>query len=127
MAFTPVETIALIVAILILVKMAVVFSNKKKWSVVVKKVYGNPDIYLVVFSILGLIVFYYLIQELTIVQIFAVVGFVSLLMGLAFLQFSKDFLPFALKMLNKKIPDFMYLYGLLWAALSVWVIYSLLA
>ncbi|MCH7568819.1 MAG: hypothetical protein IIA87_05345 [Nanoarchaeota archaeon] len=65
--------------------MIVILTNRKRWWPITKSVYGNPAISGVIFFILAAVVLFYLLQELTIVQIIATAAFVSLLMGLGFM------------------------------------------
>ena len=129
MASTPIEIIALLFAALILVKIGVIiFSGPKKWMDTVKPIYANPKTSSIVAVLLALLVFWYLIQELTIVQIFAVIAFTSLLMGLSFFQHSKEVWEMAQKMLKKNKGQFLgpeWLLILVWIVLSVWAIVAI--
>ena len=122
---TPIEIIAAIFAIVGLIKIIVILINKKNWLPVTKAVYGNSGTSSIIFFILAIIVFYYLIQAFTIVEIVAVVAFISLIMGLAFLQTSKDVLSMANKALNKKFTGWMWIIIIIWLILLVWTLYTL--
>ena len=128
MAFTAIEWIALILSVLGLLKLVFVIFNKTAWyNGVTKKVYGNRAVSAIVFVLLALVIFYYLIQEMNIVQIMAVVAFSSLLTGLGFLYFSKELLSVLDKAINKKFGFGMWIYILIWIILFVWTLWSIFA
>jgi hypothetical protein len=127
MAFTgtAIEWIALVLAVLVLVKIIVILVSKKSWLPVTKKVYGSPGIWGFVFLILAAIVFWFLIQELSIVQIVAVGALISLLMGVGIMGYSKDVLPFIDKVLKKSFNGWTWLSIIIWIVLSLWVLWEL--
>ena len=122
MSLTPIEIIATIFAVFGLLKIIIVLRNKDDWLKITKKIYMNPQNSGLVLIILATLVFYYLIQELTIVQIIAASTFMALLMGIAFLEFSKDLLPLAKKMLNKGISGWLWIYTIIWVVLLLWTL-----
>ena len=86
MAFTPVETIALVLIVISVIKITVLLVNPKSWMNFAKSVYSKPGAVSLVAFILGAIVLYYLLRSgITFVEILAVTALVSLLMliGLA--------------------------------------------
>ena len=76
---TPVEIIALILVIAAAIKIIMVTINPKGWLSFAKSRVSKPGQMKVGALILAIIVFYFLIQELSIVQIFATMGFTVLL------------------------------------------------
>ena len=125
MAFTPIEIIALLFIILGLIKLIVISINKKSWLPVPLKIYSNRKTSSIIFVILAAIIFYFLIQELSIVQIVAVMAFSSLLIGLAFLTKSKEFLSLTKKAYNSKLSPAVIVYTLFWLALMLWALYEI--
>ena len=86
MAFTPIETIALVLIVISVIKIVILLVNPKSWMNFVKNLYSKQKTISVVAFILGAIVLYYLLQSgITFVEILAVTAFVALLMliGLA--------------------------------------------
>jgi hypothetical protein len=127
MALTAVEIIALVFAVLALVKIIVIIFNKDWWyEKVVKNVYTGNEKISVVLLILGLVVFYYLVRAMSIVEIFAVMAFTGILIGIGFFTYSKEVLSLAKKVYAKKLSGWMWVYIVIWVALSVWVLYSVL-
>tara|TARA_Y100000310_G_C20658160_1_gene803143 strand:+ start:414 stop:794 length:381 start_codon:yes stop_codon:yes gene_type:complete len=120
MAFTALEWIVLIFALIGLIKLVVIFVNKKQWLPVIGAVYGNPKVWSFVFLILSGLVFYYLIQELSIVQILAVMAFTSMFIAIAFMQYSNELMGLAKKMLNKKWSEWLWVYVVIWMVLLIW-------
>jgi len=122
MAFTPVETIALIVIIAAVIKMIVLLVNPKAWMNFAKNIYSKPDLTSLVALILAVVVLYYLLQSgITIVQILAVTAFVVLLIMIAL---AKEIQPLMKKyevMIKKgNLWKEYWLYTLIWVALLAW-------
>jgi len=124
---TPIEILALIFAIAVLLKLIIVALSSKSWLGIVKPIYSNPVLLIVIELILSAVILYYLLQTLGIIQIMACVLLGALLTGLSFAAFSKEFLPFALKMLKGNIISKAWLPILIWLALSIWVLIELFA
>ena len=125
---TPIQIMALIVALLGAIKMIVIFISPKSWiKNVVKPIYKTP----MIASIAGLIItgvsLYYLNQELTIVQIFAVLLFFFGLMLMTFAAVSKEMMKLAENVLKKDGLIRFWLPILVWIILLIWVFYALFA
>jgi len=125
---TPIQIMALIVALLGAIKMVVVFLSPKSWiNSVVKPIYKTP----MIASLAGLIVtgvsLYYLNQELTIVQIFAVFLLFMGLMLMTFAAVSKEMIKLAENVLRKDGLMRFWLPILVWILLLIWVFYALFA
>lgn len=125
---TPIEIIALVLIIISTIKVLVIFVKPNAWlNSVVKPIWKKPFITSVISLILGAVVLYYLLQELTIVQIFASMAFLTLLIAIGFSVAAKETLAFAEKMYKTKgmIKKFWF-YTLIWVALMAWVLYTIL-
>jgi len=127
MALRAVEVIALIFVIIALIKLLVILVNKNKWyENVVKPIYSGSGTWAVVFLLLAIIVFYYLLKELSIVQIFAVMAFTSLLMGIGFMKHGKEMIEFAKKTYHKKTTFWGWIYIIIWLILLLWALFKIL-
>lgn len=123
MAYTPVEIIALIVAVGVLVKLVLfLFAGGRKWSSLVEKIYGKPGLLPVVYLVLALVVLKYLLLEMCVVQIVAAMAFCGLLMGVVFATYGKYTVGFAKRVLQRPLPGWVWVSSLVWLALSVWVL-----
>ena len=126
MALTPIEIIATILALLSLIKLITISINKKAWiNSISKPILKNQTLTGVVLAILGIIILYFLLQELSIVQIFAVMSFMSVMMGLGFLSYSKELVSIMEKLAKQKFSTLMWIYILIWLFLVLWVLYSI--
>jgi len=125
MPLTPIEWIVTIFAVIGLIKLIVITTNKQSWWHITKKFYNNPGLFGFIALILAAIVFYYLLQELTIVQIIAVATFVTLLVGFGFVGYSKEVLVLAEKILKKGFSGWTWFYILIWLILLVWALYEI--
>ena len=126
MAFSSFEILVLIFAIVTFVKLTVILVNAKAWMSFVKKLYSKPNALMFVELILATIVIYYLLWELTIVQIMACVVLGALLTGMTFAAYAKEILPMVQKMLKSGVLRKAWLPLLVWMALIVWGILVLL-
>ena len=97
MPFTPVEWIAFLFVAIGLIKLIVIAFNKMAWFNFVSPLYKHGKRTSWIFLILSLLIFYYLLQELSIVQIMAAMAFFSFLIGFTFMQYSKDILSLGKK------------------------------
>lgn len=123
MTLTSIEWIALIFAVIGLIKLIVVIFNKQAWyKGVTKKVHGNQKISAIIFVLLAIIIFYYLLRVMNIVQIMAAMAFGTLLIGLGFLYLSKDLLPALDKAIKRKLGFWMWIYILVWIVLFAWTL-----
>ncbi len=124
------ETIAifaLIIALLALIKILVILVKPKVWSNLVKIVWSSSNAMMIICFLLASIVFYYLIQELSIIQIMAVVLFIALLGGMSVAVYSKEIVSLANKMLNdRKFLSKGWLAVLIWLVLISWTLKEIL-
>jgi hypothetical protein len=123
--FTPIQWIAFLFVIIGLIKIIFILANKKKWLDFVSPLYKNPKATSWIMIILAAVVFYYLLQTLSIVQIMAVMAFSSLLFGFASMIYGKELMTLARKIYNKKFTGGMVLYIILWIILSLWTLYAI--
>ena len=127
MAFTPVETIALVLIVISVIKIGVLLVNPKSWMNFAKNLYSKPKAFSAVALILAAIVLYYLLQSgISIVEILAVTAFVVLLISIGL---AKEIGP-----LMKKYDAIIkkgnlwkenWLYTLIWVILLIWGIREL--
>ena len=121
MAFTPIEIIALIVIILAVVKMLVLLIKPMAWMDFASGFYKKPALAQSIAFILAVVVFYYLIQVFTVVQILAVTAFVALLMMLALAKDLDWFVSkFKARIKKGTIWKQYWFYTLIWLVLLAW-------
>ena len=127
--FTPIEWMALILIVVSAVKIITILVNPGAWNAnVVKKVWANSNLAMIVSLILAAIVLYYLLQGgLTIVQILAVTLFVALLMAAGAAAYKKELIAMADKMLkDKAMIKKSWIYIIVWVVLLAWGVKVLL-
>jgi len=125
---TPIEIMALVVAVVVLVKLVVLMIKPIKWMGVAEAVYGKPVITIIVSLILAGISLKYLLEVVNIVQIFAVMFFFMFLMALSVSIYAKDLLVLGRKMLkDKNMLKKAWLAFIVWIVLSLWVINEIFA
>ncbi len=128
MALTPIEIIALILIVIGVIKMLVLFVKPVAWMNFAKKVYKRPPVVRIVSLILAAIVLWYLLTEITIVQIFAVMAFVALLflIGLA-PDINSLMAKYRAQIKRGRLWQENWLYTLIWIVLMVWALVVLFA
>jgi len=123
---TPIQIMALIVAIFGGIKIIVLLMNPKSWLSFVKTIYKNPGITTIIALIVAGASLWYLLKYMTIVHIFAAMLFTMALILLGFVAYPKDTLAFAEKMLkDKNLLRKCWLVTIIWIVLLAWVIYSI--
>ena len=121
---TPIELIAVLFSLFILIKMIFLFVKKEAWfNSMVKPSIKNPGKIAVIYIILAVVIFYYLIQTLSIVEVVAVLAFCSILIFLGLFNYSEDLFNFAKKVYSKKFNLLMWIQILFWTILSIWVLW----
>jgi len=126
MSFNSLEIIALLFAVLSIIKLIFILVKKNVWfKYVVKPIYKNKTITIPVMFILCLIIFYYLIRQLSIVEIFSVISFTSLLIALGLISYSDDLIPLFEKIYKRKFNLWQWIYIIIWIALLIFLSYNL--
>jgi hypothetical protein len=119
---TPIEIMALIILVVATIKILIILVNPKTWVGVIDRVWASPALMMIVSLILAAISLYYLLQEgITIVQIFAVMLFMSFLIAIGVSVYVKEILSMSKKLLkDRSIIKRSWLYLLIWIVLIVW-------
>ncbi|MBU1129006.1 MAG: hypothetical protein KJ949_00040 [Nanoarchaeota archaeon] len=120
-----VEILALIFAIAVILKMAVILISRKSFGKFAKSIYSKPALLFVIELVLGVIVFYYLLQTLSIVTIMACVLLGALLTGMSFAFFTKELSPMISKIMKANVLKKIWFLMLIWLALAIWVLIAL--
>jgi len=130
---TPIEIMALIVAVFVGFKLLVVLISPKSWMGIVKTVtiWKNPIPTTLVSIVLAAVALMYLLQELTIVQIFATTLFVMFLMIISLSSCAKATLAVEKQVFKemdvKKLSMEAWLAIIVWGILTIWVLWALFA
>ena len=126
MPLSVVEWFALIFIAVSAIKILVILVSPKSWLKVGKGLWSQPWLAGLVSLILGAIVLYYLVQSgITIVQIFAVMLFLSLLMAIGIAPHTKEAVSMADKIYKKNFLGNNWFYLLIWIVLIVWALMAL--
>jgi len=128
MIWGALQIAVLLFAILVVIKFLVLAIKPRAWLNFAKSLYKNPLITGLVEVILAAVLFYYLLMQLTILQIMAAVTLGALLTALSFTIYGKDLIPFASKLIrNKRVlwsPRAWFVW-LIWFVLLGWAVYTL--
>ncbi|ODS35946.1 hypothetical protein BEH94_02580 [Candidatus Altiarchaeales archaeon WOR_SM1_SCG] len=124
---TPIEIMALIVAVLGSIKLIVILLNPKSWlDGAAKTAFSNPVLTTMVSLVLAAVTLMYLLEELTIIQIFAVMLFLMFLMAAAIAPYSKEIIAMGDKILKDRgVVKKGWLAIIIWAVLIIWVLYAI--
>jgi hypothetical protein len=122
------ESLALIVAVAIVIKLIFIFVSPRGWLVFTEKIYSRSILLTIILFFLALAVLQLLLDNgMTIVEIFAVMLFLILISGMSFAVYSKEFLKFGKDILrDKAILKKAWFVILIWALLCLWVFYEVL-
>lgn len=120
---TSIEILALIFALFILIKLIVVAISPKKWITFSKAALRNKGPIYVVYIILTIIVGYFVLNSLSIVEVGAVMLLVSLLAALSFLPYAKKLIVFSDEIMNGVFKK-SWLVIIIWIVLALWILYS---
>lgn|SRR3989344_7722472 len=126
---TPVEIMALAVIVLSIIKLIVILINPRAWiRGVGGKLYTSSVATVTICFILATIGLYYLLQEITIIQFFAAILVVWLIMVIAVAPFGKIFLSGAESVYSNKkaVWKKSWLSIIIWLALLIWAVKELL-
>jgi uncharacterized protein YjeT (DUF2065 family) len=117
------ETIAFIFVLAGLIKILFLLIFPKSWKNFVRNLYKKPNLLLGIELVLTVIIFYYLIQYLTIIQIIGGVVLGALLTGMTFAVYGKEIMPLFTKIFTKRdLFKKAWLPILLWLILIIWVL-----
>lgn len=126
MAFTVIGWFVLVFSILAIVKLVVVSFKPKSWLKIVEPLYKAHIMLFIVELILAAVLLYYLLMDLTIIQIFGGIVLGALLTGMTFAIYGKETLEWGRKLLKEKtMIKRAWLPILIWLALSIWALTSL--
>jgi len=126
--FTPIEILALIVAGLGGIKILLLLIYPKSLLAVAKKIYGKPVATTIVALVAAGVILTYLLAELTIVQIFAVMAFMMSIMAIGAAANGKIILEVAEKVMqDRSFLNRAWLCVIIWIALITWVFVEILA
>ncbi len=128
MVLSSIEVMALVLAIVGIVKVIVIVVNPSAWRRVIRAVYGSRGVLTIVSLVFGAVTLYYLLKEITIVQIFAAMLFLMFVMLLAVSAYSKQLLAFYDTLLkDRAVVAKAWVAIIVWVILTVWVLYSIFA
>jgi len=128
MSLAALQITVLVLAVLVVIKFLVLAIEPKAWANLTKSIYSNPLITGLVEVILGAALLYYLLMQLTIVQIMAAVALGAILTALSFTIYGKELIPWMTKLIrNKKVlwsPRAWFVW-LIWLVLIGWAVYTI--
>jgi hypothetical protein len=124
MAYTAIEIIVMIFLLLSIVKIIYLLVKPTAWMAFAKKVYAKPKLLKAGAIILAIIVFYFLIQVIGIVEIFAVMTFTALIFVIGLADMGKKLIK---EVKIKTLWHDYWLYTLIWLALMIWAAIALFA
>ena len=126
---TPIEIMALIAAVIVPIKLLMLLRSQKSWfNTVTRRYWGNAIVTTILSLIVVIVTLFYLLQELTIVQIWAVTLFAMALISLGLAPFSKYMLNVEKKWFTEtNTLKAGWFAAMVWVALIIWVLYALFA
>ena len=118
---TPIEILAIIFAVLVLVKLLFVLIKPGAWMSFVGFLYKNTIVITTVYVVLAVLVGLYIFASFNIVQVAAVAVFISLLMGIGFAPFSQKLIAMNNEVIEERGKAWLAM--LIWAAIAIWTLW----
>jgi len=117
----PVEIIALALIVFAVIKIFVLLVKPQAWMNFMKALFKKKAVAVMIGLILGGVILYYLIQELTIIQILAVIAFMAAFFMIGLAGHVSDFVRrYEREIKAGKFWKKNWFYTLLWVALLTW-------
>ena len=124
--YTAIDILAMIFSAIVLVKILVILIKRQAWIGVVEWIYSKPVVTMLVSLVLALVSLNYLLNSVTIVQIFAVTLFISLLFVMTAAAYYKEIMPLARKVIReKRFMRKVWFPIVIWILLLVWALWMI--
>ncbi|MFQ5572518.1 MAG: hypothetical protein ACE5G0_22825 [Rhodothermales bacterium] len=123
---TAIELLATLFAVTVLVKLAIVSVRPKLWMNITGGLLGHYVLTTIIYSILAVIVGYYVLTSVSIVEVAAIMLLTSLLIGIGVAPYSGTILKWRDEILSIGVGR-AWLAIVIWAALALWVLYTVFA
>jgi hypothetical protein len=120
------KIIAVIIAALTLIKVAFLLISPEKWLGMAQAFMGHTALVMVVYLILLAITGYFIFTSIDIIDIFVVMGFTALLVGLSLIPYAAS-LQTTMKEIAATGIGKAWLALLIWVALAIAVLYRVFA
>ena len=124
---TPVEILALIFAVLVLVKVLLVMFNPQLRIRIAENLLQQSTLLMFIYTLGAALAGYYLLMDLTFVQIAAVMLFTTLLIGMASIPFGKELIHLVRQVMKNRVEYLQksYFTLILWMCIAIYILYSL--
>ncbi len=122
---SPIEILAIIFAVLTLVKLLITNIFPKTQIKIAKAILNRPTLTGIISFILSLIVGYYILTTLSIVQVAATMLLLSLLIGVAYSVYSKKLLSLIVEIVKEKRKAWLVMS--IWAVIAIWILFTILS
>ena len=123
---TPVKIIALVFIVFAVVKLLVISIDPASWKSVVRAMYIKPAYTMALSVILGFVILSFLLQEMTIIHVFAAMTFMMTLMMIQFAAMGDKVIEITeLFFDDKNLIKKFWFPILIWILLMGWVLYEI--
>lgn len=122
---TSIEIMALILAVFGLIKLIIVLVKPETWMKISDALLKKNIIVAIIYVILAIITGYYLLQNLTIIEIGATMLFTSILIAIAWIPYSDELMQLKHRLIKDGLRK-SWVAIIIWMFLFVWIIYSVL-
>jgi len=124
---TAIEVLATIFAVIVLIKVIILFFSPKSILPATKILIKGNAVFKIIYLVLALIVGYYILQSLSIVEISAVFLLYALLIGLVFIPYAKSMINLTKAMVKNKTKFLSknWLIVLIMLIISLWTLYAI--
>ena len=113
--------LALLFFVFAAVKILVILIRPKSWMTIVRGIYQYPRLMMLVCLVLSFVVFTWLLGEISVLQIFAVMLFTALLAGISLAAYAKE-----ITSLGEKIIKDRKMLNKFWLSILIWILLLIL-
>jgi hypothetical protein len=124
---TPIEILALICGIGLIVKLIMAVVNPKPMMDLAKRLLKHTTFSTILYLVLAVVVGFYVFQAMTVVQVVAAILFGALLLGLCMVPYTGTALKIGEVIVGKSMIKKDWLGLLVWLGLAVWAIIAVFA
>ena len=120
-----VEWVAFILATIFIVNTIILAFNRGYWLSIARRMMARPKIMIFIALILAILIFVFLMANLSIVQIYASFALFILLMYLSLAEYRKELTGMAAIASKRRRDVLNWVVLLIWLGLSIWVVLEL--
>ena len=122
---TAIEILATVFAVLVLLKLFFIIACPRLWLDLSRRILKNYAVTLTIYALLAVVVSYYILAAIPVIEVAAVMLMTSLWVGLSFIAYPTMVLQLREEMLRQGLSR-LALPLAIWGLFAIWVLYRIL-